>query len=607
MDSTTQFLNEARTWIARYDWQLLTSLVLLAAGYSLFLQKTDPELPVDYNVPVPKECSPSWEGEVLSDPSIKIAGSTAVQCYCPATGESLGIVNPATPDSIDRVVARAQEAHVEWAKTTFSQRRRVLKTLLGFLLSHQDDIVTAACLDSGKTKVDALFGEILVTAEKLKWTIDHGEAALLPERRPTNLLMMYKKNTVRYEPLGVVAACVSWNYPFHNLVGPMISSLFTGNAIIVKGSEATAWSSRYFVEVVRGALTACGHSPYLVNSITCWPQVANHLTSHPGISHLTFIGSRPVAHAVCASAAKSLTPVVVELGGKDAALILDDPSGAPTSAGEMSRITSILMRGVFQAAGQNCIGIERIVAMPHSYDRIISIVEPKIESLRLGNALTEEIDVGAMVSPASFPRYEAWIAEAVAQGAKLLAGGKRYHHPKYPHGHYFQPTLLVNVTPGMRIAQEEVFGPIAVLMRASTVDEAISIANSTPYGLGSSVFGPTSSAAGRLNIEKCVSKIKSGMVAVNDFACYYAVQLPFGGVKGSGYGRFAGAEGLRGLCNMKSVCEDRVSSLARTAIPGDLDYPMNAKRGPEAGKGVVELGYGSGWKKVEGLRKIVGL
>ncbi|KAF2227195.1 Aldehyde/histidinol dehydrogenase [Elsinoe ampelina] len=211
------------------------------------------------------------------------------------------------------------------------------------------------------------------------------------------------------------------------------------------------------------------------------------------------------------------------------------------------------------------------------------------------------------ISPSSFDRLETLISEAVSQGARLLAGGKRYHHPKYPQGHYFQPTLLVDVEPSMRIAQDEVFAPIALLMRADSPEDAIRKANSTPYGLGSSVFASTSTAADRAIIEKCVSQIKSGMVAVNDFACYYAVQLPFGGVKGSGYGKFAGEEGLRGLCNIKSVCEDRFSSIARTAIPGDLDYPMNRKRGPEAGKGVVELGYGELWRKATGLRRILGI
>jgi acyl-CoA reductase-like NAD-dependent aldehyde dehydrogenase len=186
--------------------------------------------------------------------------------------------------------------------------------MLRYILDNQETIARAACLDSGKTRIDASFGEILVTVEKLKWTINHGERALKPERRPTNFLMMYKKNEVRWEPLGVVAACVSWNYPFHNLFGPIISALFAGNAIVVKGSEQTAWSSEYFTSIARGALKACGHNPNLIQSIICWPNVAPHLTSHPGISHLTFIGSHEVALKVAASTAKSLTQTCLELG-----------------------------------------------------------------------------------------------------------------------------------------------------------------------------------------------------------------------------------------------------------------------------------------------------
>lgn len=136
--------------------------------------------------------------------------------------------------------------------TNFSERRKVLQTLLKFVLENQESIARAACLDSGKTRIDASFGEILVTVEKLKWTIKHGSRALKPEKRPTNLLMMYKSNEVKWEPLGIVAACVSWNYPFHNLLGPIISAIFAGNGIIVKGSEQTAWSSQYFTSITRG-------------------------------------------------------------------------------------------------------------------------------------------------------------------------------------------------------------------------------------------------------------------------------------------------------------------------------------------------------------------
>jgi len=176
------------------------------------LLRTDPEKAVDFTTPAPEQCRPGWRGRVLDDPSIKVPGSTAIQCYAPATGQLLGLINPSTPDGIERAITRASAAQVAWTKTTFAQRRQLLKTLLKFVLDNQDDIVRASCLDSGKTRVDALFGEVLVTVEKLKWTINHGEKALRTEQRPTNLLMFYKRNEVHYEPLGVVAACVSWKY-----------------------------------------------------------------------------------------------------------------------------------------------------------------------------------------------------------------------------------------------------------------------------------------------------------------------------------------------------------------------------------------------------------
>jgi acyl-CoA reductase-like NAD-dependent aldehyde dehydrogenase len=326
---------------------------------------------------------------------------------------------------------------------------------------------------------------------------------------------------------------------------------------------------------------------------------------------MTFIGSKPVAHAVAKSAAKVLMPLCVELGGKDAAIVLDDPSGKATAQGEMDRVASIIMRGVFQSAGQNCIGIERVVAMPQAYERLVKMLEPRIRALRLGNDLDTtaggEVDVGAMVSAASFDKLEHLISEAVAQGARLLAGGHRYKHPKYPSGHYFEPTLLVDVKPGMAIAQEELFAPVAVLMRADNQQHAVSIANGTIYGLGCSVFGPTGSAAARAQLQWVANNAQTGMIAVNDFAVFYAVQLPFGGVRGSGYGRFAGEEGLRGLCNAKSVCEDRWPGLIKTAIPGKLDYPMR-ECAFQMGKGVVELGYGESWTRTfAGVKKLVGL
>lgn len=538
-----------------------------------------------------------------SEPSALRSGHI-INCECPADGHLLGHYVPSKPADIDEAIERATTAQSTWSPT-FHQRRRLLKTLLRHILDHQESIVAACCLDSGKTKIDACFGEILVTVEKLQWTIKHGERALIPSRRPTNLLMCYKKNTVTYEPLGVVAACVSWNYPFHNFISPVISALFAGNAIVVKPSEQTCWSSAYFTDIVRGALTACGHSPELVQNVVCWPDVADHLTSHPGLSHITFIGSKEIAHKVCASAATALTPVTVELGGKDPAIVLDD-------TGNLDDVAAIVMRGVFQSAGQNCIGIERVIALPQVHDRLLEIVLPKISQLRLGSVLLDEkgtpsstLDMGSMISARSFTKLESLISSAVSLGATLHTGGHAYSHPLHPNGHYFLPTLLSNVTPSMPIAQTELFAPIFLLMRAESVDDAIRIANSTTYGLGASVFGRN-----QRDVQKVVRSAKAGMVSVNDFGSYYACSMPFGGVKDSGYGRFGGEEGLRALCNVKAICEDatwaRVVGI-RTRIPALLQYPIRDGRAAwEMCLGIVGLGYGTGLRDIlQGLRRIM--
>ncbi|KAL7621544.1 Meiotic Sister-Chromatid recombination aldehyde dehydrogenase [Parahypoxylon ruwenzoriense] len=566
-------------------------VLTVVGGIVLYYTHTDYwDRPKRYTVPGPKKPD---EIRILEHPTLKVPGSTAIQCYMPATGQFLGLVNPSTPTGIDRAIAQAASAQETWACTSFAERRKVLRTMLQHILDNQEQICQVSSMDSGKTMVDAQLGEIMVTAEKLQWTIKHGEEALKPSRRPTNLLMAYKKNTVHYEPLGVVAALVSWNYPFHNLIGPIISSIFAGNGVVVKVSEQTCWSAAYYTSIARGALVAHGHDPQLIQSAVCWPQTAGHLTSHSGISHLTFIGSRPVCHHVAASAAKNLVPVIAELGGKDAAIILD------SAERDLKRIANILMRGTFQASGQNCIGIERIIAGPRVYEKLVAMLEPRVKALRLGL----DKDVGAMVSDASFTRLEKLVDDAIASGARLLAGGKRYSHPDHPSGFYFTPTLLVDVTPDMAIANEECFGPIMTLLRApsSSAADILSLANAPDFGLGSSVYGSDSDPA----LRDIVRGIRAGGVAVNDFAVYYAVQLPFGGVGGSGYGRFAGEEGLRGLCNLKSVCEDRFGWLGvRTAIPPPVRYPVRSQEtGWRFTRGVVGLGYALTLK--EKLRALV--
>jgi acyl-CoA reductase-like NAD-dependent aldehyde dehydrogenase len=418
--------------------------------------------------------------------------------------------------------------------------------------------------------LDALMGEIMVTLEKINWIIANGEKTLRPSQRPgpSNLLIgMMKNGEVRYEPLGVVSAIVSWNYPFHNLMGPVIAALFTGNAIVVKCSEQVVWSSLWFVNLLRTVLKLLDIPEDLVQLVYCFPEDADYFTSHPGLDHITFIGSKVVAHKVVEQAAKQLTPCVVELGGKDSAVVLDDVK-------DLKALSSVIMRGVFQSAGQNCIGIERVICLPKAYDFLVAQFTERVGQLRLGSDIDQldEIDVGALVSNNRFGKLQDLIADAVSKGAKLLHGGKPYHHPNYPQGHYFEPTLLVDVNETMDIFNEEVFGPILTMIKARDVDHAVELANATEYGLGNSIFGRSFSVCSQI-----ADRLDSGNVAINDFATFYVAQLPFGGVKKSGYGKFGGEEGLTGLCVAKSVVMDkpllRMLGVA-TAIPPPLDYPI---------------------------------
>ncbi|KAK5086933.1 Meiotic Sister-Chromatid recombination aldehyde dehydrogenase [Lithohypha guttulata] len=523
----------------------LLCALLLILGCSWLLAEDVAAIP--FVVDLPPQLRDGYQSDLTSTTGEPEVRNGKIYPRCPADGRPLTTepIIPATRADVDTAVRRASEAQKTWAKTTFAQRKKLLNTLLKYILDNQEAIVTAACLDSGKTKIDASFGEILVTVEKLQWTIKHGERALVPSARPTNLLMCYKKNYVVYEPLGVVASSFSWNYPFHSWISTVISALFAGNAIVNKPSEQTCWSSFYFLDIVRTALNTLGHSPDLVQNVICLPDVADYLTSHTGISHLTFIGSRPVAHKVCASAAKSLTPVTVELGGKDPAILLDDSA----SLQSVDSVSALLLRGTFQSAGQNCIGIERIIALPNMHDVLVSKLEEKVRQIRLGSITLArqgdpDIDMGSMISPASFDRLEALVASAVSAGATLHAGGTRYHHPKHPHGYYFAPTLLSKVLPDMEIAQIELFAPVCTVMRANSVDHAIELANATSYSLGASVFGAPTTKNWPI-LQRIAREVKSGMVSINDFGAFYVCSLPFGGVRGSGYGRFGGEEGLR--------------------------------------------------------------
>ncbi|OAJ37076.1 hypothetical protein BDEG_21145 [Batrachochytrium dendrobatidis JEL423] len=477
-------------------------------------------------------------------------------CYDPATGYSLGERDIVSPEQVKSIVDKARIAQQIYATTTFEQRRTLLRSLLDWIVDNQDLICRVATRDSGKSLIDGNFGEILTTCEKLRWTIQHGENALRSEVREPGMVMVHKIPRVDYLPIGVMGCIVSWNYPFHNVFGPVVSALMAGNACVVKCSEQVAWSTTFWQSIISAALTANNISEDLVVFMNGFGETGQALVD--AADKITFIGSPGVGKIIMKQASHTLTPVILELGGKDCALVFDDCDY------EQFRHNS--MRYSFQNSGQNCAGLERVIIHESLYDRYISDTIETIRKLRVGASLHEEVDCGAITMFS-----QSLVDDAIKMGAKVQIGGSTYKNPNFPYGQYFTPTLLTGITTKMRISQEEIFGPVLMVMKFKTEEEAIALANSSPFGLGSGVF--------TLDIQKgerVARKLRVGFSNINDFGVNYLCQgLPFAGVGISGIDRFAGVEGLRGNCHPRAMTSDRFNFMGvRTTLPQLLHYPI---------------------------------
>eukprot|EP00968_Pinguiococcus_pyrenoidosus_P018540 scaffold1951_cov258-Pinguiococcus_pyrenoidosus.AAC.9 len=548
----------------------------------------------------------SMRQKVAADP--KHPG--VIRCFEPGTLQLLGEVEAMTPERVEEVVLKAKKAQEAWVNTTFAERRRVLMTMQKYITGHVHEICRVASRDSGKPLLDALLGEVLTTCEKIRCVCANGEKWLQREVRPNGPLMMHKTSYVEYHPLGVLGVIAPWNYPFHNVMNHVVSGIFAGNAVVSKVSEYTSWSSAYFSRIVQASLRACGHDPDLVQVsppcccqprsgaralaranrcrsnrecqqvVTGFGEAGAALVACKNIDKIIFTGSPGVGRMVMKGAAPHLKPVILELGGKDPLVICEDA--------KLGEVVPMAMRGCFQNAGQNCCGIERILCYEGIQEEFVATVKPMIEKLRQGPALGHGLfDVGAMVMPRQIEIIQELVDDAVAKGAKLLVGGRQN---KDWDGNFYLPTLLTGVNKTMRIANEEVFGPVMAVMTVPNNDDelAVEIINDCDFGLGSAVFSNDQKRATRIG-----NRIRAGMTTVNDFGVNYLVQsLPFGGIKESGFDRFAGPEGLRACCLMKSVVVDTFSFI-RTSIPGPLQYPI-AEVGLDFGKSMVGLMYNEG-------------
>ena len=498
-----------------------------------------------------------------------------IRCVNPATLERLGEIPVTTPDEVEAMITRARAAQRDYRQTTFAQRRRLLRRILQQLLDNADAICDDVCRDSGKTRENAMMGEIWPVCEKLRWTIDEGEKHLRPERVSAGMLQ-HKSARLEYVPLGVLGAILPWNYPFQNIMNPIAPALMTGNAIVLKPSEWVAWSSAQFVASVRDAIRLEGYSPDLVQVAQGFGETGRAVIER-GVDSVLFIGSVRNGRRVLEAAAKNLVPVVLELGGKDPFIVCDDASLEQAVHGALG--------GTFINCGQNCVASERILVHERIAPAFEARVRGYVDAFRQGPPLASEkgaIDVGAIITPMQLAIVDELVQDAIENGARLVCGGKRV---RVSDGLFYAPTVLADVTPAMRIMREEVFGPVMLLCPYQTDNEAIAIANSTEFGLSASVFSGSAARARRI-----ASQLESGMVAINDFGglTYMAQDLPFGGIKRSGYGRMNGRDGLRALCNIRAVLDERLPVRAPNKLfpVGPRDY--------ETTKHTLRMLYGKG-------------
>lgn len=522
--------------------------VALVAIYYLFLRSPRSRIPPSLPAVSSKRTWPRGTGAVIN-------------CVSPSTGQELGKCNAYTPAEVFAAEKRAREAQKKWSQVSWDERRAVLQDVLDWIVDNQETIIQWSVEDSGKTVTEASMGEVLITCEKIRWTICHAENILKREYRPLAFLLAFTKLAyVEYLPLGVLGIIVPWNYPFQNVVAHVITALICGNGCLVKVSEHASWSAEKIETVFRDILARRGHSPELVQVITGFGETGNALVESP-VDKILFIGSPAIGKLVMKTASASLKPVILELGGKDPFIVCEDA--------DWEHMLDIAIRGAFINLGQNCISAERFFVQEKVYDKFVTDIKKKVEALAQGASSLDEssprCDFGAITMKSQIAIVENLLADAVSKGARIILGGKKKEGEK---GCFFPPTILADVTQDMKIAKEEAFGPVMTIIKYKTEEQVIEWANSVPYGLGSSVFTTDYARAERISLA-----LDTGMTNVNDFGMVPMVQvLPFGGVKDSGFGCFNGYEGLRGFCRVHSVVTDRFPS--RTVTPKFLQYPL---------------------------------
>jgi acyl-CoA reductase-like NAD-dependent aldehyde dehydrogenase len=477
-------------------------------------------------------------------PAAETFGSTA-----PATGAVVGVFPVHGPDDVRAAVDRARAAAATWADLGFDGRRTRLAAYRGYLARRVHELADLVHRENGKPHADAIL-EITLTVDHLAWAATHARKVLGPRRVSPGLLAANHAAWLEYQPLGVVGVIGPWNYPVFTPMGSIAYALAAGNAVVFKPSEHTPAVGTWLADAWRAAVPDV---PDALQVVTGHGKTGAALC-RAGVGKLAFTGSAPTGRKVMAACAETLTPVLMELGGKDAMIVDDDA--------DVAAAADAAVWGAMSNAGQTCIGIERVYATERVYDAFVAEVTEKVRGLRPGT--DGEAAYGPMTMASQTDVVRRHVDDAVAAGGRVAAGGT-------VEGRMVAPTVLLDVPETSAAVREETFGPTLTITRVRDAEEALERTNANAHGLAGAVFSRSRARAMDL-----ARRMRSGMTSVNSVLTFASVPaLPFGGVGESGFGRIHGEDGLREFTRAKAITRQRfglpvdLMSFARPAAAAD--------------------------------------
>ena len=496
-------------------------------------------------------------------------GRTTIPVENPATGEVITTIPRLGPDEVAEIVARARAAQPQWEALGFEGRGRILLRAQKWVTDNADRILETIVSETGKTHEDAQLAEVAYAANAFGFWAKMAPEYLADQRvRSSNIFVKGAKLVVRYRPLGVVGVIGPWNYPLTNGFGDCIPALAAGNAAVIKPSQVTPLTSLLMAEM----LEECGLPENVFAVATGDGDTGAALIDE--VDYVMFTGSTPTGKKVMERAAKTLTPVGLELGGKDPMIVLRDA--------DVERAANGAAFYSMQNGGQTCISVERVYVEEPIYDDFVSRVTEKVRNLRQGDpgGGMGTVDVGAVIFPPQVDVIDDHVKDAVEKGARVTTGG----HSRTDRGRFYEPTVLSDVDHTMKAMTEETFGPTLPIMKVRDAEEAVRLANDSPYGLAGSVWTKDVEKG-----EAIARRIEAGAVCVNDAMLNYsALELPMGGWKASGLGSRHGMGGIR------KYCAEQTLLVKRFAPKRDLHmFPYKARTSRVLGR-LLKVMYGRG-------------